>query len=79
MPPVPDDLALLLLPRPLESFILREQAQDLLRAPGVVAADPPPVPYGAVLRMPQVMAHMVALRTAKRADDVHRMFLSRVA
>jgi hypothetical protein len=66
VPPVPDDLALLLLPRPLESFILRDQAQDLLRAPGVVAADPPPVPYGAVLRMPQVMAHMVALRTAKR-------------
>ncbi len=66
MPPVPDDLALLLLPRPLESFILRDQAQDLLRAPGVVAADPPPVPYGAVLRMPQAMAHIVAARTAKR-------------
>jgi hypothetical protein len=66
VPPVPDDLALLLLPRPLESFILRDQAQDLLRAPGVVAADPPPVPYGVVLRMPQAMAHIVAARTAKR-------------
>ncbi len=63
---MPDDLALLLLPRPLESFILRDQAQDLLRAPSVVAADPPPVPYGAVLRMPQAMAHIVAARTAKR-------------
>jgi hypothetical protein len=49
---VPDDLALLLLPRPLESFILRDQAQDLLQAPRVVAADPPAVPYGASLRMP---------------------------
>jgi hypothetical protein len=63
---VPDDLALLLLPRPLESFILRDQAEDLLQAPGVVAADPPAVPYGASLRMPHVMAHVVARRTAKR-------------
>ena len=63
---MPDDLALLLLPRPLESFILRDQAQDLLQAPRVVAADPPAVPYGASLRMPQAMAHVVAGRTAKR-------------
>jgi hypothetical protein len=63
---VPDDLALLLLPRPLESFILRDQAQDLLEAPGVVAADPPAVPYGASLRMPHALAHLVARRTAKR-------------
>lgn len=63
---MPDDLALLLLPRPLEAFILRDQAEDLLRAPNVVAADPPAVPYGAVLRMPAAMAHVVAARTAKR-------------
>ena len=61
-----DELALLLLPRPLESFILRDQAQDLLRAPGVVAADPPAVPYGMVLRLPEVAAHLVAWRTARR-------------
>ena len=61
-----DELALLLLPRPLESFILRDQAQDLLRAPGVVAADPPAVPYGTVLRLPEAIAHLVVRRTARR-------------
>jgi hypothetical protein len=60
------DLALLLLPRKLEGFILRDQARDLLRAPGVVAADPPAVPYGTVLRLPPAMAHVMAQRTAKR-------------
>jgi hypothetical protein len=59
-------LALLLLPRPLDGFILRDQAQDLLRAPGVVAADPPAVPYGTTLRLPEAMAHLVARRTARR-------------
>jgi hypothetical protein len=59
-------LALLLLPRPLERFILREQAQDLLRAPGVVAADPPAVPYGAFLRTPSEVAHVLARRVARR-------------
>jgi hypothetical protein len=63
---VATDLALLLLPRPLEGFILRDQARDLLRAPGVVAADPPAVPYGTVLRLPPAMAHVMAGRTAKR-------------
>ena len=29
-------------------FILRDQAEDLLRAPGVVAVEPPRVPYGAL-------------------------------
>jgi len=59
-------LALLLLPRPLERFILREQAEDLLRAPGVLAADPPAVPYGAFLRLPGELAHVVAGRVARR-------------
>ncbi len=61
-----DPLALLLLPRPLEGFILRDQAEDLLRAPGVVAADPPAVPYGTVLRLPELVAYSVARRTARR-------------
>ena len=61
-----EPLALLLLPRPLEGFILRDQARDLLRAPGVVAADPPAIPYGAVLRLPEVVAHLVVRRTARR-------------
>jgi len=32
-PPTQTPLCLLLLPRPLPQFILRDQAQDLLRAP----------------------------------------------
>jgi hypothetical protein len=63
---VATDLALLLLPRPLEDFILRDQARDLLRARAVVAADPPAVPYGTVLRLPPAMAYVMAGRTAKR-------------
>jgi hypothetical protein len=63
---VADALALLLLPRPLEGFILRDQARDLLRADGVVAADPPAVPYGTTLRLPEAVAHLVARRTARR-------------
>lgn len=62
-------LCLLLLPRPLEGFILRDQAQDLLRAEGVVAVDPPRVPYGALARLPHrvadVLAHGVARRLIK--------------
>jgi hypothetical protein len=40
-------LCVLLLPRPLERFILRDQAEDLLRAEGVVAVDPPRVGWRA--------------------------------
>jgi glycosyltransferase involved in cell wall biosynthesis len=62
-------LCLLLLPRPLEGFILRDQAEDLLRAEGVVAVDPPRVPYGALARLPgkvgDVLAHGVARRLVK--------------
>lgn len=36
-----DPLCVLLLPRTAEDFILRDQAEDLLRAPGVVAVGPP--------------------------------------
>lgn len=65
---MPDDrpLCLLLLPRPLEHFILRDQAQDLLRGEGVVAVDPPRVPYGAVGRMPRPLAARVAGIQARR-------------
>ena len=58
-------LALLLIPRTLEYFILRDQAQDLLRAPGVVAAEPPTVPYG-VLPMPHWLGSALALGQARR-------------
>ena len=40
-------ICVLLLPRELDSFVQREQAEDLLRAPGVVAVDPPRLRYGA--------------------------------
>jgi hypothetical protein len=61
-----EPLALLLLPRTLDEFILREQARDLLRAPGVVAADPPKVPYGAFGRMPEWLAEGLAGAQAGR-------------
>jgi hypothetical protein len=63
---VPDPRALLLLPRPLEGFILADQARDLLRAEGVVAADPPRVPYGAVARLPAPVRDRLARKTARR-------------
>lgn len=59
-------VCLLLLPRPLDAFILRDQAEDLLRADGVVAADPPPVRYGAFARLPDPVAARLARTTAKR-------------
>jgi hypothetical protein len=63
---VPDPRALLLLPRPLEGFILADQARDLLRADGVVAADPPRIPYGAVARLPAPLRDRMARKTARR-------------
>jgi hypothetical protein len=59
-------LCLLLLPRPLEGFILRDQAEDLLAAEGVVAVDPPRVPYGALARVPHVIGEILANGVAKR-------------
>lgn len=52
MPDAPRPTCVLLLPRPLERFVLRDQAEDLLRGPDVVAVDPPRVGYGAALRLP---------------------------
>ena len=63
---MPDPRALLLLPRPLEGFILADQARDLLRASGVVAADPPRVPYGVVARLPAPLRNRLARTTARR-------------
>ncbi len=63
---MPDPRALLLLPRPLEGFILADQARDLLRAEGVAAADPPSVPYGAVARLPRLLRTRLARITARR-------------
>lgn len=59
-------ICLLLLPRALESFLLRDQAEDLLRAPGVIAVDPPRTGYGAVLRMPPALVARIARRQARQ-------------
>jgi glycosyltransferase involved in cell wall biosynthesis len=64
--PEPQPRVLLLLPRPLEGFILEDQARDLLRSPGVVAADPPRIRYGAVARLPPGLRERVARKTARR-------------
>jgi hypothetical protein len=66
-PPTADaPLCVLLLPRPLERFILRDQADDLLRALGVVAVDPPRMPYGIYGRLPRALADAVGARAARR-------------
>jgi hypothetical protein len=59
-------LAVLLLPRTLEQFILRDQAEDLLRADGVVAVEPARIPYGAFGRIPAPIADALAARQARR-------------
>ncbi|MCW2957899.1 MAG: glycosyltransferase family 4 protein, partial [Solirubrobacterales bacterium] len=59
-------LCLLLLPRALEGFLLKDQAKDLLRARGVVAIDPPAVRYGVLGRLPRVVADVLAQGQARR-------------
>jgi hypothetical protein len=59
-------LCLLLLPRTLEQFILRDQAEDLLQAPGVIAVEPPRIPYGALGRLPEPLANRIAHAQARR-------------
>jgi hypothetical protein len=63
---VDDPICVLLLPAPLERFILHDHAADLLRADGVVAVDPPRMPYGAFGRMPGVLGDGIAVRQARR-------------
>jgi hypothetical protein len=59
-------IAVLLLPRTLERFILRDQATDLLRAPGVLALEPGRVPYGVLGRLPPLLGDMLAAGQARR-------------
>ena len=59
-------LCVLLLPRELDAFVQREQAEDLLRAPGVVAVDPPRLPYGAYGRVPGGVGDALAAAQARR-------------
>src|SRR4051794_39054588 len=62
----PPPIAVLLLPRELEQFILRDQAEDLLSAPGVVAVEPARISYGAYLRMPSSVGDGLAATQARR-------------
>lgn len=58
--------AVLLLPRPLPGFIVRELAADLLRDPNVVGLRPPRLPYGAVTRLPRRLGRALAAAQARR-------------
>jgi hypothetical protein len=59
-------LALLLLPVPLEQFDHAEHARDLLRAPRVVALEPPRMSWSRIARLPDTVALGVGVRQAKR-------------
>jgi hypothetical protein len=63
---VDQPLLVLLLPRPLERFILRDQAEDLLHAPGAIAVEPARIPYGAVGRAPAPVGAWMAAQQARR-------------
>ncbi len=59
-------LLVLLLPDPLEAFERRALAEELLRAPGVVAVDPPRTSYRRLARIPDAVGVSVATKQAKR-------------
>lgn len=65
-------VALLLVPRTLEGFILQDQARDLLRSPGVTGIPAPRLPYGVVGRLPAPLARAVARAQARRLDPAGR-------
>jgi hypothetical protein len=59
-------LAVLLLPAELERFELRERAEDLLTAPGVVAVDPPRLSYARIAGLSEAVADGIATVQAHR-------------
>jgi hypothetical protein len=59
-------LAVLLLPVELERFDLRERAEDLLTAPGVVAVDPPRLSYARIAGISEAVADGIANVQARR-------------
>lgn len=63
---MPDLLAVLVLPAPLEEFALAEHARDLLRAPRVIALEPPRVSWARLARLPAGLALRTAVRQARR-------------
>ena len=75
-------ICVLLLPRTLEQFILRDQAADLLRSDGVVAVEPARVPFGVLGRLPgpardalaAIQARRIALPGTPRAVAIFHPF-----
>jgi hypothetical protein len=63
---MPDPLAVLVLPQRLEEFALAEHARDLLRAPRVLALEPPRVSWTRLARLPEALALATAMRQARR-------------
>lgn len=61
-----DPLALLLLPVPLEQFAHADHARDLLRAPRVLALEPPRLSWRRIAKLPDTMALGVGVRQARR-------------
>ena len=59
-------LCLLLLPAPLETFALRERAEELLTAPGVAAVDPPRLTYTRAARLGEAFADGISMVQARR-------------
>jgi hypothetical protein len=59
-------LGVLVLPSRLEAFGLRAQAEDLLRAPGVLAIEPGRMSFDSYLRMPLGVGDGLAALQAKR-------------
>ena len=59
-------LCVLLLPAPLETFALRERAEDLLAAPGVAAVDPPRLTYTGAARLGEAFADGITMVQARR-------------
>lgn len=65
---MPDPLAVLLLPERLEEFAFEDHARDLLRAPRVIALEPPRVSWTRLARLPEAFAPRVARRQARRLE-----------
>ena len=59
-------MLVLLLPTKLEDFAQRERAEDLLKAPGAIAVEPPPVSWKKLGALPDVTLAQIAKRQAKR-------------
>lgn len=59
-------LALFLLPRHLDGFILADFVRPLLASPGVAVLEPGRVPAGALMRLPGPLAAAEAARQSKR-------------